>query len=70
MHGIDGWEFLDQYEKLSGDKRSQIVLAMLSTSMNPDDITKANDRGSVERFISKPLRKEDIDTLVEKYFAA
>jgi len=70
MPGMDGWEFLDQYEKLSGDKRSQIVLAMLSTSMNPDDITKANDRGSVERFISKPLRKEDIDTLVEKYFAA
>lgn len=66
MPGMNGWEFLDEYEKLSPERRSKIVLSMLSTSVNPDDEYKARERSTIKSFISKPLKKEHIDLLVEQ----
>lgn len=66
MPGMNGWEFLDEYEKMSPERRSKIILAMLSTSVNPDDEQKAKQRSSVEKFISKPLKKEHIDLLIKQ----
>lgn len=69
MPGMDGWEFLDQYEKLPQEQRSKIILVILSTSINPDDKYKSEQRASVDSFLSKPLKNEDIDLLVSKHFA-
>ena len=68
MPGMNGWEFLDQFEKLSEQVKSNIVVAMLTTSVNPDDAVKAEQRGSVNSFFSKPLRKEYIEQLIKENF--
>ena len=67
MPGMNGWEFLDHYEKLSAEKRAGIILAILSTSMNPDDEKRAALRSSVDLFLSKPLTIEQIKSLVDRY---
>ena len=41
MPGMDGWEFLDAYEKLPFPQKGKVVVVMLTTSVNPDDETKA-----------------------------
>lgn len=69
MPGMNGWEFLDQYEVLSQEQRAKIILVILSTSTNPDDKHKAEQRASVEWFLSKPIKNEDIELLVGKHFA-
>lgn len=69
MPEMDGWEFIDQFEKIPEEKRKDIVLAMLTTSINPDDESKAREKGIVTNFISKPLRKEHLESLVNDYLA-
>ncbi|MEO1254002.1 MAG: response regulator, partial [Bacteroidota bacterium] len=68
MPGMNGWEFLDHYEKIPLEKRLNTVLAILTTSVNPDDKIKAQKRPTVKEFFSKPLKKEHIETLISTHF--
>ena len=68
MPGMNGWEFLDEFEKIPAEDRSNIIVSMLSTSINPDDKRKAQERTSVETFFSKPLKSEYLDLLMKKHF--
>lgn len=59
---MDGFQFLQEFEHLAAEfHRTQIV--MLSTSINPSDIEKAESNPFVLRFINKPLTKEHLDEL-------
>lgn len=60
MPVLNGWEFLEQYEKL--DIKHTIDLYMLSSSVYENDLEKARTYKSVKGFISKPL---SIDRLIE-----
>jgi len=37
MPRMDGWEFLERYKKLGEDRKSQILIFMLSTSLSQSD---------------------------------
>src|SRR5213592_4485206 len=37
MPGMNGWEFLREYDKLDAQLRSSAIVVMLTTSTNPDD---------------------------------
>ncbi|MCF8465267.1 MAG: response regulator [Flavobacteriales bacterium] len=67
MPGMDGWEFLDSYNELSDDVKGQIVIVMLSTSVNTDDEGKALQKG-VEGFVRKPLFKDSLTRIIEENF--
>ena len=54
MPGMNGWEFLEEYKKLEGEIKSKIVV-MLTTSLNPNDKTRAEKTGCVDEFRSKFL---------------
>ncbi|MEM1220666.1 MAG: response regulator [Bacteroidota bacterium] len=68
MPGMNGWQFLDKYQVLDSMLRKEIVVVMLSTSKNPDDLRKANEHPSVASFCNKPLSEEMIFSLLERYF--
>jgi CheY-like chemotaxis protein len=57
MPVMDGWEFLDAFEKLNIKSK---VIVMLTTSLNQVDIEKSKTYTSIFRFIKKPLQKHDI----------
>nr|WP_084406904.1 response regulator [Pedobacter panaciterrae] len=61
MPVLNGWEFLEAYEKLNILQR-KVDLYMLSSSVYEYDIEKAKSFKSVNGFISKPLT---IDRLKE-----
>lgn len=63
MPGMDGFEFLSEYEKLAINLGKSSIIMMLSTSLNPDDHQKANDNKLVKKFLNKPLDKEKIQLL-------
>lgn len=67
MPGMDGWEFLNEYNKLLQDQKAEVIVVMLTTSLNPDDKTKAAELGA-EGFRSKPLTQEGILELVKSNF--
>jgi CheY-like chemotaxis protein len=63
MQDMDGWEFLDEYEKLPESSKQKCRVFMLSSSIDPSDIEKAKTYRSVKDFISKPLSEEILNLI-------
>lgn len=63
MPVLNGWEFLESYEKLGVEKN--IDMYMLSSSVYENDIEKAKTYKTVKGFISKPLSIERLIELFE-----
>lgn len=68
MPEMNGWEFLEQYGKLDKDLQSQAIIVMLTTSDNSDDAKRAKTLSYVTDFITKPLTREKMNFIYEKYF--
>jgi len=63
MPVLNGWEFLEAYQKLGIEK--EIDMYMLSSSVYENDIEKAKTYKAVKGFISKPLSIERLIELFE-----
>ena len=68
MPGMNGWEFLEAYEKLEDELKSRMVIIMLTTSLSLDDRERAERYASIDEYRNKPLSEEYLTELVEKYF--
>lgn len=66
MPGMNGWEFIDEYSLLEKELQSSIVVVMLSTSDNPDDIALARTKTILADFKTKPLTKEKLNDVILK----
>lgn len=62
MPVLNGWEFLEAYDKLGVAQR--VDMYMLSSSVYENDIEKAKTYKTVKGFISKPL---SINRLIELF---
>ena len=68
MPAMNGWEFLEQYKHLTKKHERNVIIIMLTTSLNPDDEEKAYRSGAVTEFRQKPLTKEILDEVLSKHF--
>lgn len=68
MPAMDGWEFLEEYQKLKEEKLQNPVIVMLTTSLNPDDRMKATQRPDVSFFETKPLTDEKLRNILRLFF--
>ena len=68
MPGMNGWEFLQEYNELEKELQSRVIIIMLTTSDNPDDEERAKTGNFISDFITKPLTKEKMNTITNKYF--
>ncbi len=57
---MDGFQFLDEFEKLRPDTRKKIRIVMLTSSINPQDFAQAKKYNSVIFFLNKPLTHNSI----------
>ncbi|RKM92771.1 response regulator, partial [Aquimarina sp. AD10] len=55
MPGMNGWEFIEQYNGLCNSITRGNKLIILSTSNDPIDISRSREIDNVNDFISKPL---------------
>ena len=60
---LDGFNFLDEFEKFAPELRKRIKVAMLTTSLNPLDIEKSKGYSNVVKFIHKPLTEQELKDL-------
>ena len=65
---MDGWGFLQNYHELETFKKDQIILLMLSTSLNPDDKRRAEAIPEISDYVYKPLTVEVINEVLKKHF--
>lgn len=68
MPGMDGWEFLEEYDKLDKDIRAKMLVLMVTTSLNPADEARARKNGNVNDYLTKPLDQMDLKNIVHKFF--
>lgn len=68
MPGMNGWDFLVKYDKLSQEILERSIVVMLSTSNNPDDIERAAKIHVVKEFVNKPLTSEAFWKVVNENF--
>lgn len=68
MPGMNGWEFLQEYEKLEVAQQGEVVLTMLSNSIDERDRSRSNDFKAVQGFYSKPLSEDYLISILEKHF--
>ena len=67
MPRMNGWEFLEEYKQLN-IKEKQIIIVMLTTSVNPADMERANKIAEVTGFKVKPLNAAMLTEILELYF--
>lgn len=67
MPVMDGFEFLSEFKMLDIPNKDNVIVIVLTTSTNLSDIEKLKGSGNTD-FINKPLTKEKIQSILEKYF--
>lgn len=64
MPVMNGWEFLDEISTIETQMSRKPIICILSSTIAPDDIQRANSYANVHSFISKPLLKNDMINLL------
>jgi CheY-like chemotaxis protein len=60
---MDGWEFLEEFEKNYFEKFDKTKIIVLSSSINPEDLERSKQYSMVMDFISKPVSVETLGEL-------
>ncbi len=68
MPDMNGWEFLEEYNKLESKMKGDIVFIMLTTSLNPKDKETAESIPTINGFSNKPLTVESLTEMVKEHF--
>ncbi|MCU0421088.1 MAG: response regulator [Cyclobacteriaceae bacterium] len=60
---MDGFQFLDEFEKLNTYTKAKCKIVMLTSSINPQDFSRSKKYNSVQRYLNKPLTSDSISKL-------
>ena len=63
MPVIDGWQFLEEIEKLPNKEKLNVFI--MSSSIDANDIEKSKSFSTVKDFISKPINNDKLNKLIE-----
>ncbi len=63
---MDGWEFMEEFEKFDRKYIAQMSVYMVSSSVYIDDIEKSKQYAHIKAFISKPLTKDKINAIIQE----
>ena len=60
---MDGFQFLEEFNKLKDTTRTKCKIVMLTSSINPQDVSKSKKYESVKKYLNKPLSQESLTEL-------
>lgn len=62
---MDGWQFLEEYIKINPVIGKKITIYICSSSISPDDVSRAKAINEVSDFIIKPMTKDKLVEIIE-----
>ena len=65
---MDGFQFLEEYDKMSETVRDYCKIIMLTSSINPQDLARSKKSRYVSKYINKPLTQESIEKITKSDF--
>lgn len=66
MPVMNGWEFLEEYNKLYGNLPKPIIVYVVSSSIDSYDMNKSKEYKSVSDYIVKPITRIKYKELLEE----
>jgi len=57
---MDGFQFLDEFEKLTNVAKKKCKIVMLTSSINPQDFNRSKKYANVKLYLNKPLSHESL----------
>jgi len=60
---MDGFQFLDEFEKLSEETKKKCKVVMLTFSINLQDVYKSQRYSYVKKYMNKPLSQDNLANL-------
>jgi two-component system, chemotaxis family, chemotaxis protein CheY len=65
MPYVDGWMFLDDYQILKSTLKKDITIYMVSSSIDPRDMSRAKENSDIRGYVLKPVSKEKFIELLK-----
>jgi len=60
---MDGFQFLEEFNKLKDSTKEKCKIIMLTSSINPQDVSKSKKYDAVKKYLNKPLSQESLTDL-------
>jgi CheY-like chemotaxis protein len=60
---IDGYQFINEFEKLSKSLISKTKIIILTTSVSPEEVEKCKTYPRIVKFVNKPLSEQILNAL-------
>jgi CheY-like chemotaxis protein len=61
---MNGWEFLDEFEKLQNHNQRKTIIYIISSSIDPRDLERVKNYRQVSSYILKPITPNDLETVL------
>lgn len=61
---MDGWDFMEEYEKIQPQLKKDIAIYMISSSINSRDVIRAKGTPGIIEYITKPLSERTLISLL------
>jgi CheY-like chemotaxis protein len=65
---MNGYDFLREFRKLDIPNKSSIIIVVLTSSANPDDVRRAKELG-IKYYFNKPLSRNEIKDMISQEFS-
>lgn len=66
MPMVDGWMFLEDYAVIKDSLRKPIWIYMVSSSIDPRDVSRAHRNENIVDYIQKPVSREKLAEIMQK----
>ncbi len=67
MPVMNGFEFLNAYQQMKGQFKQPVIIVMLTSSLNTQDVARARAAGATD-FLDKPLTPEKLNKVLDEHF--
>ncbi len=68
MPVMNGWKFLEEFEKMNSPEKKESIVVLLSTSLSSNDREKASKTKSIDEVRLKPLTVKAVQEIVANFF--
>ena len=65
MPVLDGWGFMEEFQKMEFDAKKQISIYISSSSIAVEDKERAKNNKLIAGYMSKPIKMEDLVLILE-----
>lgn len=62
---MDGFQFIDEFEKLNENTKKYCKIILLTSSLDPKDMAKSKKNVNILKHLNKPLTQENLRKLLD-----